>query len=650
MPCDSFARFLILCVRSPLQAFIPMLCLLAISSACTHRPAASASKRVIVIGVDGMDPGFLERHFEQLPNLNRLRRNGEFKRLGTTVPPQSPVAWSSFITGMDPGGHGIFDFLHRDLSTRKPFSSMAEVTEARRTISIGSFVLPLSSARAHLLRHGTAFWRILADHGVPATLIRIPNNFPPDDSRVHALSGMGTPDLQGSFGTFSYYTNDPAETRQQVAGGRIERIELADRHAVIDVRGPVDPFLRNRPVSTVRCEVHLDQAHEAARLDFEGGTRIVLRRGEWSDWVRVRFPVFAGLKRAAGTLRLFLRQVSPYLRLYVSPVNIDPLEPELPISTPGTWSRDLAENLGLFYTQGTSEDTSALRAEVLSHNEYIAQSRMVLDESLRMFRHELDRFDAGFFFYYFSSIDQNSHILWGRYEPELLSFYQAIDVAIGEAAAKAGEDSLLMIISDHGFAAFDRAVNLNTWLMREGFMTLDDPSNTGPAEMFAHVDWTKTKAYALGLNSLYLNLKGREQDGSVSAGDESEGLIRRLRQELLRFRDPDNGRLVVQSVYRPAEIYKGGELRFAPELIVGYAPGYRSSWQTALGGVPDLTMEDNTQAWIADHCIASEAVPGAFLSNRKIRLPDPMLWDVTTTILHEFGIPGSSGMAGRALY
>jgi len=629
-----------------LAAVAALLC----CAACSRAPNPSAVRKMIVLGVDGMDPGFLEKHFAQLPNLNRLGREGEFRRLATTVPPQSPVAWSSFITGMDPGGHGVFDFLHRDPVTRMPFSSMAEATESKWSITIGRYVIPLSGGRVRLLRNGTAFWQILSNHGIPATIIRVPNNFPPVGGSCRTLSGMGTPDLQGTYGTFSYYTDDPAEQRTTVAGGRIERVRPAGGSVGLDIRGPVDSFLKARPVATVRLTVHLDPGQHAARCDLDGGDSLVLREGEWSDWVRARFAVMDGTQRTSGIFRLFLREAAPTFRLYVSPINIDPLEPGLPISTPPSLSRDLAENLGLYYTLGTAEDTSALRAGVLDHDQYLAQSRLVLGESLRMFRYELNRFQAGLFFYYFSSLDQNSHILWERHDAELLEFYRAVDEAVGEAAAKAGNDGTLIVMSDHGFAPFERAVNLNTWLMREGYLALDNPQNTGPEEMFAHVDWARTKAYAIGLNGLYLSLKGREEGGIVEPGRESEALLESLTKRLLTFRDPDNGRLVVRSVDLPSAVYRGKNLTYAPDLVIGYAAGFRASWQTALGGIPDLTVEDNNQGWIADHCIAADAVPGVFLSNRKGCRMDPALWDLPATILHEFGIPEAEGMIGRSIF
>ena len=154
-----------------------------------------------------------------------------------------------------------------------------------------------------------------------------------------------------------------------------------------------------------------------------------------------RFPLIPGLKSVRGIFRVYLQQAHPYLRIYVSPVNIDPEDPALPISTPRAYSRTLAGALGPFYTQGIAEETSAFRAGILSKAEFLTQSRKVLADSLRMFRYELDRFQDGLLFYYFSSVDQNAHMLWGRYDGDLLEIYRDVDRAIGEAMRKAGTDT-----------------------------------------------------------------------------------------------------------------------------------------------------------------------------------------------------------------
>jgi hypothetical protein len=476
----------------------------------------------------------------------------------------------------------------------------------------------------------------------------MPANFPPAECEAESLSGMGTPDLGGSMGTFTFFTDDPAETRNEVPGGRIVHVGVTKGRAALRIEGPANPLRKDHAITAIDLTVHVDPGQDVARFDL-GDKQFILRQGEWSQWLRVQFPLIPGLKSASGIVRVYLQQAHPHLRIYSSPVNLDPEDPALPISTPGNYSRQLAQSLGPYYTQGIAEETSAFRAGLLSRQEFLVQSHKVLSDSLRMFRYELDRFQGGLLFYYFSSIDQNAHMLWGRFDDDLLEIYRAVDTAIGEAMQKAGNDTKLLILSDHGFARFDRTVHLNTFLMHEGFLTLDDPRNAGDDELFAHVDWNRTQAYAIGLNAIYLNLQGRETGGIVQT-DERQQVAEQIAARLKQFKDPLTGQPVVGEVYFPEKEFQGHNLKYAPDLLVGFHRGFRASWQTGLGAVPKLDVEDNTQAWIGDHCMAASEVPGVLFSNRKFRTAAPRLVDVTATILREFGIAPANGMIGETVY
>jgi predicted AlkP superfamily phosphohydrolase/phosphomutase len=625
---------------------LSVLCL----AACTSIRSASTApgKRIVVLGIDGMDPNFLERHWDALPNLDRLRREGEFKRLGTTMPPQSPVAWSTFITGMDPGGHGIYDFVHRNPQTLAPFSSMSQSAEGGRTLSIGPYLLPLSSGKVRNFRHGKPFWQILSEHGIRSDVIRMPTNFPPVECEGESLAGMGTPDLRGTFRTFTFYPDDPTQDSRAVPGGQIVQVELKNHRANLRLEGPPNTLRKDRASTFVDLTADVDSAAPVARFAVED-TRFVLRQGEWSGWIHAHFPLIPGLKSAAGMFRVYAKQLQPNFEVYVSPVNIDPAEPDLPITAPAGFSKTLAKALGPFYTQGMAQDTAALRQHVFTRAEYLTQSREVSEEHLKVFRYELEHFHDGLLFYHFFGIDQNSHMLWGKYEDELLETYKLVDRTLGWVRERIG-DATLIVMSDHGFTTFDRAVHLNTWLMKEGFLTLDDPTKTGDEELFVHVDWSRTQAYSVGLNGLYINQQGRERDGIVAPGAETDAVLRKISERLLAFRDPLNGKQVVTSVTLPRAQFHGDALESAPDLLVGYAAAYRSSWQTALGAVPPDLIDDNTDEWRGDHCIDSRVVPGVLLSNRKSRLPDPQLADITVTILNEFGVPRPAQMIGRAIF
>ncbi len=624
-------------------------CILAVAAfviACS-RPVRT-SKRVIVLGVDAMDPGFVERHWTDLPHLARLAKAGAFHRLATTIPPQSPVAWSTFITGMNPGGHGIFDFIHRDPATMKVYSSMGEVEAPTRLLPVGAYEIPLAGGHVRRFLRGKAFWQILGEHGVPVVILRMPNNFPPVPSKGRTLSGMGTPDLRGTFGTFSYYTDDPVEAQRDVPGGRIIPVRLKDDCADIAIDGPENTLRRDHARSTAVMRVRRDPTQAAAWFEIDGNP-FILRQGEWSAWIHVRFPIVPALKSAAGMIRIFARQIHPGFALYLSPVNLDPAAPELPISTPASYSRDLARALGPFYTQGIAEDTAALRQHVLNREEYRQQSGKVASEQFAMLEHELDRLRSGLLFIHFLGIDQDSHVLWGQYDDELLATYRRVDAEVGRVVDKAS-GALLLVISDHGFSRFDRAVNVNTWLMRNGFLTLDRTGLHSADEMFAHVDWSRTRAYAIGLNGIYLNLRNREKNGILPPGPEAAATADEIRRGLLALRDPVNGKAVAAAVYLARDVYHGAAMASAPDLVVGWAAGYRTSWQSALGAIARDVIEDNFDEWRADHCIAAGLVPGVLFSNRAVHLPDPRLEDITTTLLAEFGIAPAPGMTGRNIF
>jgi predicted AlkP superfamily phosphohydrolase/phosphomutase len=628
-----------------LKALLPLL--LVLLTSCSHRTTQAAGKRLIVLGVDGMDPVFLEAHWSSLPNLSKLRTEGDFRRLGTTIPPQSPVAWSTVTTGMDPGGHGIYDFVHRDPATRLPMQSMTEITEASKTFSIGPYVIPLSGGGIRQTRAGRAFWQILAEHHIASNVVRMPANFPPAECEADSLAGMGTPDLTGTNGTFSFFTDDPAQAGITSAAGKVVPIKVQNGRAALRIEGPPNSLRKDHAATFVDLVAHPDPANPVARFDL-GDHQVVLKQGEWSDWFHADFHLIA-FKGAAGIFRIYLQQVHPYLRVYVSPVNIDPENPALPISTPGDFSRSLSQKLGPFYTQGIAEETAAYRAGLLSRAEFLQQSHKILSDSLRMFHYQLERFTDGLFFYYFSSVDQNAHMLWAKHDEELLEIYKGVDTAIGEAMRAAGNGATLMIISDHGFARFDRTVHLNKFLMDAGFLTLDNPANMGDDAAFVHVDWGKTQAYAIGLNAIYLNLEGRENGGSVS-GFDKQTVLDDIAKKLLAYKDPVTGENVVDKVYFSETAFQGKNLKYAPDILVGFRRGYRASWQTALGAVPKVALEDNTDAWIGDHCMASDEVPGVLLSNRKITASAPWLADIPVTVLNFFGLSKTGEMIGQSVF
>ncbi len=578
-----------------------------------------------------MDPNFVERHWSALPNLAKLRDKGHFSRLGTTTPPQSPVAWSTFITGLEPAEHGIFDFVHRDAKTLQPFSSMSRTEEPRWTLPIGPYIFPLSKSHVISLRHGTPFWQVLSEHGIPVTVVRMPTNYPPI-AVGRAVSGMGTPDLRGTLGTFSFYTDDPTELSRPVAGGRIIKVHLDAGHVVLQIEGPPNALRRDRPYTSVNLIVDVDPDRPVARLQL-GDQLAVLRQGEWSNWMPADFALIPHVSSVRGIFRVYAKQLHPGFELYVSAINIDPMDPALPVAAPPDWGRTIAREDGRFFTMGTPEDTSALRHHVFTLSEFRSQTRLVFADERSLLRYSLRHFTGGLLFFYFSSIDQNSHMLWKQHEPELLEVYRSVDECIGEVM-RDQPTAQLIVLSDHGFTTFERAVNLNAWLRGRGFLSLT--GSPGDETSLSSIDWSSTEAYALGLNGLYVNRKGREQHGIVASGQQSQAVIANLREQLLAWRDRVNNRQVVEAVYEEKAAARNTAV--APDLIVGYGRGYRASWETGLGGTPSEEIVDNNDAWIGDHCINPADVPGVLFTSAKANVRNPKIQDVTAMILKFFNL------------
>ena len=613
-----------------------------------------------------MDPQLLARFMQEgkMPNFATLAQRGSFKRLTSSIPPQSPVAWSNMITGMNAGGHGLFDFIHRDPKTLALYFSASRVEAPKHSIHLGSWVIPLGSGSAEQLRRGKAFWEILDDNGIPNSVFRIPANFPPVPAKGETLSGMGTPDLRGTYGTFSFYTDDPTAVAGAVEGGQVIPVQVENSQVISKLIGPDNSFRKGSPAATEPFSVAVDPLESVARIAVQDH-EFVLREGEWSNWVKIEFQLIPFFGKVKGMCRFYLKQAHPRFQLYVSPINIDPADPALPISTPSSYSRFLSQEVGEFYTQGIAEDTKALSNGVLDDKEFLEQSRTVLAEHRRIFDLQFPKFQKGVFFFYFSSLDLNSHMLWRLIDPEhpaydatlasqygsvLQDFYQQMDQVLGEVLPKLDEHTTLLVLSDHGFAPYRRSFNLNTWLLNNGYITLKSDANPDNNEPLANVDWSKTRAYGLGLNGLYLNMHAREREGIVTPGAEAEALLKEIREKLLAVRDPKNNLPVITRVDFAADAYQGPYAHDGPDALVGYNRGYRAGWKTILGAFPPDILEDNTNPWSGDHCMDYTLVPGVLLSNRDIAAATPALTDIAPTILAEFGIAKPKDMMGQSVF
>lgn len=627
----------------------------ALPAAGCGRPAGGATiPRVIILGLDGLDYDLTSRMMKEgrLPGLSRLAKMGGFSALGTAIPAQSPVAWSDFITGHDAGVHGIFDFIHRDAATMQPYLSTSLTEAPEHIIRIGGWQFPLSGGKVELLRRGRAFWEILEKHGVPTTVLRIPANFPPSGTAGHELSGMGTPDILGGYGTFSYYTTDRlAFLGKQISGGNVYRVEETDGVVHAQLFGPDHPLRVTPEKLTADFTVYVDPDRPAVKL-VVGDEQRVLEEGEWSDWVPVSFDLIP-TQHLPVQARFYLKQVRPQLALYVSPLNIDPMAPALPISTPGKYAAELARATGRFYTQGMPENTAALTAGVFTRAEFLAQAKIAGREVLDQFPYVLRRFDRGLLFYYEGNTDMVSHMMWRPMDPghpaydpvkdppfadAVPSVYEEVDGLVTYALDHMDDRTLLIAMSDHGFTSWRRTFHLNAWLHQNAYLAVRDESLPAGRELLTNVDWARTRAYGFGLNGLYVNLRGREKDGIVPPS-ERDALLAEIKETLEATIDPRTGKPAVGHVYlRDQTFTDGGQRQIGPDAVIGYAKGTRGSDQSALGEIGPDVLTDNDKPWSGDHEMDTPTVPGILATSRPLKRPAHNLRELNASVLAEFGV------------
>ena len=625
---------------------------------------ARARTKMIVLGLDGLDPVLTRRWIDEgrLPAFRKLLAGGgDFRPLGTSLPPQTPVAWSNFITGMDPGGHNIFDFFNRDPKTYVPVFSATETSSAAKTIRLGKTVIPLSGGGLRNLRKGRAFWQVLEEAGIPSTVFKMPSNYPPVESKQRTLAGMNTPDLKGSYGIFSYFTDEATSVIQEAGGGgRVINVFVVGNRVESALTGPVNTFRTDAPEASIPFQVFIDPTHAAAKIVIQDN-EFVLREREWSGWTRVRFSLFP-TQSVHGICLFYLKEVRPKFKLYVSPIHMDPARPALPLSTPESYARELERRFGPYFTKGLPADTSALENGVLDEEEFLALDNKVYEESMAMLEYELGRFDEGLLFYYFSNADQRQHMFWrltdpghpaydeklaARFGDVIARTYGEMDRALDLALGKADKDTIVLVMSDHGFNTFRRGFNLNTWLLREGYHRLKRPWKQEESAYFDNTDWSKSRAYGMGLNSLYINQKGREGEGMVAPGADKDNLVREIAGKLEALTDPKTGEHPIFKAFISKDAYRGKDLEMAPDIVLGFNRGHRISWQSPLGGFPKEVIEDNDQKWSGDHMSAPDLLPGIAFANRKFTAEDPALHDLTASVLDAFGVEKPKDMIGR---
>ncbi|MBN2400272.1 MAG: alkaline phosphatase family protein [Candidatus Aminicenantes bacterium] len=620
-------------------------------------------KRVLVIGFDGMDFTLFNQFRKQgqkFPNFEKLAVEGTFSPLWSTEPPISPVAWSTFTTGVNPGKHNIFDFLTNDRNTYMPKMAGSEIIPPRRNIKIGRWQIPLSSPKIELKRKSQSFWKIVSGKGIYASVLRMPFTFPPEKFYGSMLSGLGTPDLRGTQGSFSFFSESQSEAFD-ISDGVHETLQRLEENRFSGrIKGPGHPFLKGNPPMEISFTLVLNREDKSVEIAV-GREKINLRQNQLSPWIKLEFR--AGMIRVAGIAQWVLEDVQP-LKLYLSPINIDPEKPSMPVSHPKIFSVYLAKLLGSYATLGMAEDTWSLNERILSERNFIAQVYRTQEEREKIFFNTLGKIRDGLLVQVFETTDRIQHMFW-RYLPDsgspaprpsqepdvrgaILESYRRMDDFLGRLFKKITKNDLLMIVSDHGFNAFNRGFNLNSWLHREGYLVLQAGKKTS-AKWYADVDWSKSRAFGQGLNGIFLNLKGREINGIVNPGAEAEALKKEIKQKLLKVVDEKLKKNAIKAAFIREEIYRGPYTVNAPDIVVGYAVGYRVSWESAVNYVGTELFSDNLRMWSGDHAFTRDQVPGVFFCNHKIAEKDPGLIDISPTVLAAFGIARPAFIEGRDL-
>lgn len=732
---------------SPLTAFV--------------RPAL-AEGRVVVLGFDGADARLVEQWMSEgkLPNLDRLRREGSYSALLPTNPAQTPVSWSSFATGTNPGKTQIFDFLKRvpksyiptfamNEESRKPFLFGANNPPAVGGLSalialllmiavlsifkvqilvrvlvslavgalvfaggfwVGAKFLPVERPWAVNNRKGDTFWGLASKAGKNVEVFRVPATFPAEPlGPGHMLSGLGVPDIRGTIGRPTYYTSEPSASLGDNEFS-LELVRLPARSGVLETKviGPYNKafygYVLDRATQGItdysekaairtRLEDELKtrgipkqielpmvlEASDESLLIKVAGREIRLKPGEWSDWVEFDYPVNWLVDRLApvrGMGRFQLFALQPELKLWLSPINFHPEFHPVPYTYPDKYSNALFKEFGFYKTIGWTEDTWSLPSGVGDETHFLEDMNASIDKDEEMMTSLLAKKDSNLYVQIYSFTDRIGHLFWrfidpghprydaekaARFGPEIEKAYRRMDEIVGKARATLGPEDRLIVCSDHGFSSFRRGISYNTWLVRNGYMTLkgneegartlEDLFDRSGESLFRNVDWSRTKAYAMGLGNIYINLYGREPQGIVQEGSEYEEVVRGIKEGLESLVDSKTGEKPVTRVYRREEIYKGFDPALIPDLRVANSLNYRVSWQTTLGGVPPEVIEDNLKAWSADHCSNEPAlVKGILFSSAKIVTPDPGIVDLFPSILSLLGMKAPQGIDGRDLF
>jgi len=613
--------------------------------------------KVILLGMDGLDPKILSHLMQkgELPNFFKLSQTGVYSPLSTSNPAQSPVAWASIATGNNPGYHGIFDFLNRRVTDYMPELAILKVNPKNIFAKREAMFLPVM--------HGNSFWDHTSAHNISSTVLKWPMTFQPKQNQTRLYSGLGVPDIRGGLGKYAFYTSMDIPKNAE-GHEKVIRVQVNGDTIKTHVFGPNIAKLMSREMASTEMVIKIFSENETVEINVDG-KKFMVNKGHWSEWIEVKFKL-GMMKTTSGIVKFYLNRIKPEFELYITAVQVNPKDPAFVISSPDDYIKELADNVGYFYTQGMPEDTKALEEGRIDEEAFITMCDEIIEEQEKMLWHEFNRFKDGLLAATFFSTDRIQHIFWVTKDPLhplynkayaekygniIDDYYRKMDRILGEIIRQIDNKTALMVFSDHGFCTFRRAVHINTWLVQNGFMTLTrkaSPDDKDGGGLFQYVDWKNTKAYALGFGSIYLNIKGRERQGVVEKGTEASSVADQIADKLVKLTDPKDAQPAIKRVYKNNDIYFGSEVNNAPDIVVGFQDGFRTSWQTAVGGSPEEIFSDNLKKWSGDHIVDPSIVPGIFLTNFKTNNESPTLMDIAPTVLSCFGM-SASDMEGKTL-
>ncbi len=580
--------------------------------------------RVFTFFLDGADYGYVQHALSQnlLPNLARLASGGTFAPLATSCPAESPVAFAEILTGCNPGKHGIFDFLHRNPATYMPSVALFSFKNGQfhNNLSAPTLCTPLLLA------------------GIKSALIRLPATFPPPPDADLVISGLGVPDIGETWGTAISYEKQ-LKSDDDLFGTQTKTWKIiGDDRYEIEIDGPSGKVARLN-------FFHQGEAWQCGELVFP--TNI------YSPWIEVDFDGSKGLIAA------HISGAPDDPRILTTPVWGHPGTPQVPALHPDGLGQHFYESTGAFPLSGWPEPNLVYaqgRVDFPALLEMVNRATTILE---RQAFEILSDASYRLVMINFEAFDRIAHAGIGETATDevhaaLTGALIRFDDFVGQAM-KHFPEARIIVASDHGFAPWKKRVNVNRWLAENGYLAADlstsDPTLGNLSNrklLWDGVDWSGTKAYALGLSKLYVNLEGREAQGIVPPGKPAEDLKKQLIEKLCDLKDPETGCSVFTRVLDSKRLYWGEAFSKSAELVLCYNRGYRTDWVSSLGGVGTPVVAPNESRWLADHCgIDPDYVPGILITPGRVSADRVHLMDIAPSILRRFNVPIPEHMDGK---